>query len=103
MRITIAERLLQDPGTFEPVVWWHLPGEAHAAVHLDRHARVLERGLARQELGRGCRARRVTDARVIEHGGCSVGRAAGKGGAYIHVGEQVLDGLERADGNAELL
>ena len=103
VRIGVAEGVLEHPGALEQVVRQHLPGEAHAAVHLDRGARVLERGLAGEQLRGGAGADRVADLRVVEHGGRRVGGAAGEGGPDVHVGEQVLDGLERADRDAELL
>ena len=40
---------------------------------------------------------------IVEHGGRRVGGAAGEGGPDVHVGEQVLHGLERSDRDAELL
>ena len=61
------------------------------------------RGLAGEQLRGGAGADRVADLRVVEHGGRGVGRAAGEGGPDVHVGEQVLNGLERADRHAELL
>jgi hypothetical protein len=53
VRVGVAEAVLEHPGALEQVVGQHLPGEADAAVHLDRGARVLERRLAREQLRRG--------------------------------------------------
>ena len=60
-------------------------------------------GLAGEQLRGGAGADRVADLRVVEHGGRGVGGAAGEGGPDVHVGEQVLNGLERSDRDAELL
>ncbi len=58
---------------------------------------------AGEQLGAGGGPDGVVAGRVVEHRGGRVGRALGQRGAHVHVGQQVLDGLERADGGAELL
>ena len=67
-------------------------------------ARALSIGrLAGEELGGARRPRRRRRPRVVEDRGRRVGRAAGQADADEHVGQQVLERLERADGHAELL
>src|SRR3546814_6873253 len=50
-----AEVLLGGPRPLEQVVGQHVPGEAHAAEHLDRRGGVLDRGVGGKEIGAGRR------------------------------------------------
>ena len=73
-----------------------LPGEAHAAVHLDVLLGRLVVGLAR-----GHPRRRRRDAQLGgvlgERPGAVVGVRPRQLDAHVHVGQLVLDGLERGD------
>ena len=64
---------------------------------------VRDRRVRASELGRGGSRCGVVVAGFVEHRGRGVGGALGQAGADVHVGQQVLDRLERADGRAELL
>ena len=94
----------------------HLPGEAHAPVHLNGGPGVGDGRLVGQHLGPRDAALEQLAPGAAGHGGLrrgDVGRVgqAGRGvhrgpghlGAHQHVGAHVLDGLEAADRLAELL
>ena len=103
VRVAGPEARLEHPRPLEEVVRRHLPGEAHAAEDLHRGAPVGEPRFAREHLRGAHGGRHVAGAFVVDDRRGRVRRAAGELDAHVHVGEQVLDGLERTDRHAELV
>ena len=73
-----------------------LPGEAHAAMHLDVVLGAELEGLGGADAGRGGGLGQFGVVRRQRPGG-PVGVGAGERAGHVHVGEHVLDRLERAD------
>ena len=95
LRVAVLD--LERLGPLEVEVQVVLPGEADAAVHLDRLAADLARGIADVGLGDGGGDGRVLRARVERP------RRVVDGGVRVldlqqHLGALVADGLEGADG-----
>ena len=97
----IAEEQLARLGPLEVQVRGVLPREADAAVDLDVLGGGVEVGLRAVGLGQpGHRGQLVVHLRGAPH--AVVGGRLGRLDLEQHVGALVLDGLERADGPAEL-
>ena len=71
-------------------------------MDLDARPTVGDSGLVGQKLGTQGSHVCVADAGLVDGYGGSLDRAPGQLGAHGHVGAQVLDGLEAADGTTEL-
>ena len=81
---------------------WYLPGEPHAAVDLDAGPSIGDSGLVGQELGPSRGHGGIAHVGLVHGDGRGLYRAPGHLGPHRHVGTEVLDGLEPADGASEL-
>jgi hypothetical protein len=97
-----AEERARRPRALEVAVGVVLPGEADAAVDLDRLRRALEERVARVGRGGERRGDQVVGS-VVRDPARLVDRRARRLDEHEQIGAHVLDGLERADRPAELV
>ena len=101
MLVGIAEQDLRTLGPLEPEVGVVVPGEADAAVHLDRMDGGLQVGFGGAGLGERGDGLDIGIA-VVERRRGVVGRRLRQLDIDQHVGRLVLHGLERSEGASEL-
>ena len=100
---TVAEVGVEHAGALPEPLHVDLPREADPAVHLDARLARRTAPLRRPSSWRRRRVHRVVVAAPVERARRGVDAGPRDRGLHEHVGDQVLDRLERADRAAELL